>query len=208
MDIVLRWLLAYEYLAMFGILTLCGVGLPLPEEVTLLGSGLLVGWHEANFLAATLACASGILLGDFIIFGLGHSYGQKFLDSAPMHLLLSPSRQARVRHFFSKHGSKTLFLARFFPGVRIGVYAYAGSQGVSWGRFLWIDGLGVLLSAPISVWLGCKAAQAFADDRATAVRTALEMGRRVGHWVILGSIAAIVGLVVLQRLVRTLLDRR
>src|SRR6476646_773043 len=133
---VLKWLIDYEYLAMVGILTLCGVGLPLPEEVPLLCSGLLVAWQGADFWLASLACALGILAGDSIIFGLGHYFGERFLKSRVMGLLLPPSRSARVRAFFESHGSKALFLARFFPGVRIGVYAYAGSMRVPWVRFI------------------------------------------------------------------------
>jgi len=186
-DIVLDWLIRYEYFAMLAILVLCGVGLPLPEEVTLLGSGLLVGWHEADFWLASLVCSTGILLGDSIIFGLGHHFGQRFLMSRPMRMILTDGRQAKVQHFFSRHGDKALFLARFFPGVRIGVYAYAGSQGISWTRFLLLDGLGVLISCPISIFVGRWAGQAFADDREQAIRMASESMQRVSHWVALSA---------------------
>ena len=37
------FLARYKYLAMFGVLLLCGIGLPVPEEVTLILSGLAVG---------------------------------------------------------------------------------------------------------------------------------------------------------------------
>ena len=40
---IIGWLLHLKYFAMFGILVLCGLGLPIPEEATLVGSGLLVG---------------------------------------------------------------------------------------------------------------------------------------------------------------------
>jgi membrane protein DedA with SNARE-associated domain len=190
MDFVLNSLLRYEYAAMFGLLTLCGIGLPLPEEVTLLGSGLLVGWHEADFWLATLACAAGILMGDSLIFGLGRQYGRRFLQSGPMHLLLPAARQASVQVFFVKHRSKALFLARFFPGVRIGVYAYAGSQRITWARFICLDGLGVLISGPTSIWVGRCAARAVGADREAAMRVASERMHDVGHWFALAAVVA------------------
>ena len=202
METVLSWLLQYEYLAMFGILLMCGIGLPVPEEVTLLGSGLLVGWGEADFLLASMACVLGILMGDSVIFGLGHHYGQRFLDSRPMHLLLPPGRQIKVQQFFNKHGSKALFLARFFPGVRIGVYAYAGSQRVAWSRFITLDFLGTLISGPTSILIGRWAATAFADDREEAIAVAVERAHKVGHWVILAIVLALVGFVLIQTLLR------
>jgi membrane protein DedA with SNARE-associated domain len=185
MNLVLTWLLQYEYAAMFALLTLCGVGLPLPEEVTLLGSGLLVGWQEADFWLATLACSSGILMGDSLIFGLGRQYGRRFLQSGLMQLLLPAARQASVQVFFVKHRSKALFLARFFPGVRIGVYAYAGSQRITWMRFICLDGLGVLISGPTSIWVGRWAALAMGSDRQAAMRLASERMHDVGYWMAL-----------------------
>ena len=56
-----------------------------------------------------------------------------------MRFLLPSQRQARVSAFFRKHGSKTVFFARFFALVRVGVYAYAGSQRMRWSRFLFLD---------------------------------------------------------------------
>lgn len=182
MDLVLNWLLQYQYAAMFGLLTLCGIGLPLPEEVTLLGSGLMVGWHEADFWLSTLACASGILAGDALVFGLGHHYGRRFLQSGLIRVLLPAARQASVQVFFVKHRSQALFLARFFPGVRIGVYAYAGSQRITWSRFICLDALGVLISGPTSIWVGRMAARAVAGDRHAAMRLAHARMHDVGLW--------------------------
>ena len=200
MEQVINYLVAYKYPAMLGLLTLCGLGLPLPEEVPLLSSGLLCGWHEANFWLSTLCCATGILAGDSLIFGLGHIFGQRFLNSRPMLLLLPAHRQARVIRFFTSHGDKALFFARFFPGVRIGVYAYAGSVGVSWRRFIGLDGAGVMLSAPTSILVGRWAAQKFANNHAEAIAYATHLSDRIGHWVIAGFAALVLLLVILRKL--------
>jgi cytidylate kinase len=200
MEQVLNWLVSYKYPAMLGLLTLCGVGLPVPEELTLLSSGLLCGWNEANFFLSSLCCATGILLGDSIIFGLGHVYGQRFLSSRPMRLLLPAHRQARVIQFFASHGDKALFFARFFPGVRIGVYAYAGSIGVSWRRFIALDGGGVLLSAPTSILVGHWAAKKFANDRSDAILYASQLSHRLGRWAVMGIVAAGLLVLLLRRL--------
>ena len=184
MDAVLAYLMQFEYLAMFVILLLCGLGLPVPEEVTLVGSGLLVGWGEAQFGTASAACVAGILCGDSLIFGLGHHFGRRFLESRPMRFVLTHEREVRVQAFFAKHKSKALFLARFFPGVRIGVYAYAGSQRVPWGRFLALDFLGAMISGPTSISIGAWAARALASDRDEAVRLAVARVREFGLSVI------------------------
>lgn len=182
MATVLAWLFEFRYLAMFGILVCCGLGLPVPEEVTLLGSGLMVGWNQANFVLASVACVAGILVGDSIIFGLGHHYGRTFLDSRVMRVLLSPKRRVKVEQFFETHGSKAVFLARFFAGVRIGIYAFAGTQRMSWLKFLALDFIGAMISGPTSILIGKWAAQAFADDPHQAMLKASEMFKHFAFW--------------------------
>ncbi len=169
MDQVLHWLGRYQYLAMFGILVLCGLGLPVPEEVTLIGSGFVVQWHSdpdhvwASYMLATLACTVGILVGDSIIFFIGRRYGRQFFGNRIVRWMLPRRRQARVRREFSRHGKKTVFFARFVAGIRIGVYAYAGQHGMRWPQFLFLDFLGCLVSVPTSIWIGKFVAGKVAD---------------------------------------------
>ena len=167
MESVFSFVNRFKYLAMFGILVLCGLGLPIPEEVTLLASGVAGGWEDARYLPACLACTAGILLGDSVIFWVGRGYGRRLFASRFGRWLLPKRRQARVRRAFFKHGKKTVFFARFVAGLRIGVYAYAGQHGMRWGRFLFLDFLGCVVSVPTSIWVGKFAAENFADrDRA------------------------------------------
>ncbi len=53
-----------------------------------------------------------------------------------------------------RHGSKTIFYARFFAGLRAIVYLSAGSLGVSPWRFFLYDLLGALISVPLMVSAG------------------------------------------------------
>ena len=190
MDTLEALLRRFRYVAMFGVLFLCGIGLPLPEEVTLLASGLAVGWGWADYVLASLACVAGILAGDCIIFGLGRYWGRTFMYSRATRWIFTRKRQAKVRRLFSQHHSKTVFLARFFAGIRIVVYAYAGQHGMSWGRFLLLDLLGALISGPTSIAIGWFAAVRIADpeDARAFARGILTRGT---HWLYL-AIAVVI----------------
>src|SRR5262245_61181055 len=148
LDNLLGLLGRFKYAAMFGILFFCGLGLPVPEEVTLIGSGLAVGWDKADFWLASVACVAGILAGDSIVFALGRYRGKWFLSSRPMRWLLTESRQQRIWKLFARHGNAAVFFTRFIAGLRIGVYAYAGQHGMAWARFLFLDLCGALISGP------------------------------------------------------------
>lgn len=179
LDNILGLLEKYKYFAMFGVLFACGLGLPLPEEVTLIASGLAVGWEKANFLWASAACVAGILAGDAFIFAMGRYFGKRFLQSRPMRIVLSEKRQARIHSLFARRGNLAVFFARFLAGIRIGVYAYAGQHGMSWVRFLFLDLCGALLSGPTSIWIGSYAARQVADPQSAA--------RKAREWIHEGS---------------------
>lgn len=202
MNTVLDLLGRYKYLAMFSVLVACGLGLPLPEEVTLISSGLAVGWAQADFYLASVVCVLGILAGDAIVFGLGRMVGPRLLGSRLMRFLLPERRQKRVGQFFGKHGNKTVFVARFFAGLRIGVYFYAGQHGMKWWKFLLFDLAGALISGPTSIWVGKFAASQIADP-IHARRAATHLLHKGQHWMYTG-----VALLVVVMLIHALYNRR
>ena len=61
----------YRYLAMFGILFISAMGVPIPEEPLLIASGLSVGWGNSQYHLAVAACLAGILAGDLWVYFLG-----------------------------------------------------------------------------------------------------------------------------------------
>ncbi len=153
----------FGYLAPFAVLLLCGLGLPLPEEVSLIGAGVLVHRGEVRFLPITVLCSVAILLGDSIPFWLGRRYGLAALRVRWVARMVHPERFARIQSRFEEHGNWATFACRFFAGVRIPGYFVAGMMGMGYPRFLLLDALGVLISVPVSIWLG----QLFADQMDT-----------------------------------------
>lgn len=149
----------FTYLGPFLVLLLCGIGLPLPEEVTLIGSGILVHRGEAEFIPITIVCSLAILLGDSIPFFMGRRYGKRVLRFRLIAKLLHPERFAKVEKRFLEHGTWATFVCRFLPGIRIPGYFIAGTMKMKPSRFVLLDGLGILISVPVSIWVG----ELFAD---------------------------------------------
>lgn len=146
--------LEYGYLAVFGTLLLCGLGLPLPEELTLIAAGLVVYEGRADLVLMIGVTVVGILAGDGMLFFLGRRYGPVLLQRRLFSRLLHAERMSKVRAQFDRHGVKAVFFARFFAGIRAPIYFTAGTLGMRYRTFLILDLLGALLSAPVSVWLG------------------------------------------------------
>lgn len=143
-----------SYMGPFLGLLLCGLGLPLPEEVFLLSAGILLYKGEVEFVRITLLCSFAILLGDSLPFLLGRRYGMRALEIPWIARVLHPERFQRFRRRFDAHGNWAVFACRFLPMLRIPGYFVAGTMGMRWGRMLLLDSLGVLLSVPASIYLG------------------------------------------------------
>lgn len=152
----------FPYLLVFFLLYLSGVGLPMPEEPTLLLGGYLIylrgedqpgvsmAWPLAGMIAT--ACTA-ILAGDLTMYWLGRRFGQAFLSHRYMRWIFSKQNRGRIERFYERFGLWAIFCSRFIAGVRLGSFFLAGATKVPLRSFLLMDGLGTLISGPISVWL-------------------------------------------------------
>lgn len=147
----------FSYAIVFTILIICGLGVPLPEDVSLILGGFLVHEEKAQLYFMMLTGYVGIIAGDSLIFAMGRRFGSK-VGSEPgfFQRIISPAKRARVERLFKRHGEKIIMLARFLPGVRSVTYFTAGSVGMRYSHFILFDSIAALASAPIFVFLGYK----------------------------------------------------
>ncbi|BBD79071.1 DedA family protein [Aerosticca soli] len=145
----------HGYLAVFVALLLCGFGLPLPEDITLIAGGIITGLGYGNAHGMVGVTLAGVLIGDASMFLLGHHYGPRILKWRLIAWLLPPARYAAVQRQFERYGNRLMFIARFLPGMRTAVFVTAGAtHRVGFLRFLLLDGLAALISVPLWVYLG------------------------------------------------------
>lgn len=170
MDAFLSWLMLsfgavdalVVYAVGFLVLVICGVGLPIPEDITLLTMGYLTYLPlpdgsprpHANVLLAIGIGFLGCMCGDGVMFALGRRYGLRLLGRRPFCWLLTASRIERARRTVERHGPKMLFAARFMPGVRSVGFFTAGLLGTPYLRFVTFDGLAAAISVPFFVGAG------------------------------------------------------
>jgi membrane protein DedA with SNARE-associated domain len=153
----MEWLLAqltsHAYAKLAGILLLCGLGLPIPEDISLIAAGYLAHLGTVEVHRVFAVCFTAVLAGDSIAFLLGRSFGTRILASRLARRYFTPRRQRRVRAYFRTYGSKVVFIARFLPGLRFSIFLSAGMLRVKPHIFLIYDSLAALLSVPFLVYL-------------------------------------------------------
>jgi membrane protein DedA with SNARE-associated domain len=144
----------FTYAGLFCVLLLCGLGLPLPEDMALLAGGFLA--HRGlTQLPMTLAVSLlGVVAGDNCLFYMGRRFGTGLVSYFQLGRPSSQAQIKRLREFMHRHGNRAIFYARFLVGLRALIYLTAGSLGFSLGKFVFYDLLGAAISVPIVVSLG------------------------------------------------------
>ncbi|VEJ08609.1 DedA family protein [Actinobacillus delphinicola] len=156
MDILISFFSEYGYWAVFLVLVICGFGVPIPEDITLVSGGVISGlYSDTNPHIMLVVSLMGVIVGDSTMYWLGRIYGTKILRFRLMKKVVTLQRLRLVREKFAKYGNWVLFFARFLPGLRAPIYVIAGiTNKISYLRFVIIDLIAACISVPIWVYLG------------------------------------------------------
>ncbi|HLK69423.1 MAG TPA: DedA family protein [Bryobacteraceae bacterium] len=115
---VLAWITQYGYIAIFCLLILGIVGLPVPDETLLTFSGYLI--YRGQFAAPLtfVAAFAGSACGISISFWLGRTFGLTLVHRYGKYVRLREDHINRAHKFFERAGHWSLTFGYFIPGVR------------------------------------------------------------------------------------------
>lgn len=145
MDDATQFLVRHGGLVLFAAVFAEQAGLPIPAVPVLLAAGALAGAGKMNLALAVVLGVVACLLGDLIWYYLGRHRGAQVLKVLCRISLEPDSCVRRTEGFFVRHGTRSLVLAKFIPGLSTVTPALAGLFGVSVERFLLYNGLGAFL---------------------------------------------------------------
>ena len=192
----MRWFIAQlstmtplgAYLWLGGILLLCGFGLPIPEDISLIAAGYFAWRGVLDVHMAFIVCLSAVLLGDTMSFFMGRYFGRRVLSSRLAQRYFTPRRQLRVRAYFRKFGSKVVLVGRFTPGLRFTIFFTAGTLHVRPAVFLIYDFAAAAFSVPVLVY----SAWFFGDQ----IDRVVVYARHTEHGILLAIVIAAVVIVI------------
>jgi len=152
---VLQWVATYGYVAVFGLLVLGIVGVPLPDEFLLTGCGFLVYRGDLHALPLVASAAAGSMCGITCSYIIGRTLGWKFLHSRAGRLLHIRDDQIRwVHDWFNRMGHWALMIGYFIPGVRHFTAIVAGTSKLEYRAFAVFAYAGALIWVGTFVFLG------------------------------------------------------
>lgn len=137
------WIDSYGYAAVFLLVGLESIGLPLPGETALITAALYAATtHHLDIWAIIAVATAGAIIGDNIGFALGRWGGYRLLRRYGKYIRLDQRRMKIGRYIFQQHGGKVVFIGRFIAVLRTYAAFLAGTNRMSWPRFLFFNAAG------------------------------------------------------------------
>jgi membrane protein DedA with SNARE-associated domain len=136
----------FPYIGIFILLILGGVGLPFPEDATLILSGFLVAQNVINPFQTFLAVYSGLLISDFFLYWVGKKYGRMVVEHKRFQKIISPDRLSKLEEKFKKGDVWVILIGRHFLGLRAQIFLVAGVMRMPAIKFLMTDAATALLT--------------------------------------------------------------
>jgi membrane protein DedA with SNARE-associated domain len=152
---VLQWVSTYGYAAIFSLLVLGIVGLPVPDEWLLVFSGYLAFSGRLSTPGAFGAALLGSVCGITCSYWLGRRFGLPFLHTKfGRHLHISDLQIRRAHDWFHRIGHWSLVIGYFIPGVRHFTALIAGTSCLEYPEFAKFAYSGALLWVSTFLFIG------------------------------------------------------
>jgi len=155
LDDILLLIEHYGYIALFGLLAVGIVGLPVPDEILMTTVGSLTSnGGPLSFCKSLLVSYLGTMSGMLVSYYLGKTVGKPFLYRFGKWVKLTPQRLELAEGWFKKYGLWTVAFGYYVPGVRHFTCYLAGVSGVALWRYLLYAGTGALIWCTSFLTLG------------------------------------------------------
>ncbi|GAB7056599.1 DedA family protein [Paenibacillus sp. YK5] len=156
MEHLLQLIDHYGYFALYGLLALGIVGIPVPDEILMTTVGSLTAAEEPLLsFGVTLAVSfCGAMTGMVVSYILGRKVGKPFLYKYGKWVKLTPERLHVAENWFKKYGMWAVAFGYYVPGVRHFTCYWAGVSNVGIWRYLLFAGIGGLIWVTTFLTLG------------------------------------------------------
>jgi len=136
MDGVFTWVAAHGYWALYLLLALGVVGLPIPDETLLVFTGYLIGRGTLHPVGAFIAAVAGAWTGISGSYLLGRTLGVGAVHRYGKYIHFTEDRLAYVHRWFDRIGHWMLVVGYYIAGVRHFTAVVAGMSKLEYPTFI------------------------------------------------------------------------
>jgi membrane protein DedA with SNARE-associated domain len=135
MEAVFGWVATYGYGALFGLLILGIVGLPIPDETLLVFCGYLISQGKLNAFETYIAALAGSCCGITVSYFIGRTAGLGVVHRFGKYLHVNDQQLDRVHGWFEHSGHWALLFGYYVAGVRHFTAIIAGASKLEFPAF-------------------------------------------------------------------------
>ncbi|MBV8569461.1 MAG: DedA family protein [Acidobacteriaceae bacterium] len=154
MQWLFSWIAQYGYAALFLLLMLGIVGLPVPDETLLFFCGYLIWKGRLHFSLTLLTAFAGSCSGISLSYFIGRRYGRRLIHHYGGRVHVTPQRIHRVYAWFHRIGAWALTIGYFIAGVRHFTALVAGMAHMRYSKFAVFAYLGAAVWVTTFILLG------------------------------------------------------
>ncbi len=131
-----RWLAEYGYLAVFVLVGIESIGIPVPGETMLIIAAVYAAAAgKLSILLVVAVAAAGAVVGDNLGYAVGRFGGWRLLRRWGRYVRIDEKKLKLGRYLFMRHGGKVVFFGRFVGILRTYSAALAGANHMRFRRF-------------------------------------------------------------------------
>ncbi|MBV8613695.1 MAG: DedA family protein [Acetobacteraceae bacterium] len=119
------------------------MGIPFPGETTLIAAAAYAGsTHKLSIVLVVAAAAAGAIIGDNVGFWIGREVGLRLLLRYGKYIRMTERRIKLGQYLFQRYGGVVVFFGRFVAVLRALAAFLAGTNRMTWPRFLVFNAAG------------------------------------------------------------------
>ncbi|WP_432353910.1 DedA family protein [Sporosarcina sp. A2] len=157
---IMDLLAEYGYYGVLALIFVENLFPPIPSELILTFSGVLVASHHLSMGWMIVAATIGSVVGAMFLYGIGMFLDvprlERLTDRYGRWLRLKRKDIRRADAWFDKYGPWTVLICRVIPLVRSLISIPAGMSGMNFPLFIILTALGSLAWNSVLIYLGFK----------------------------------------------------
>lgn len=154
MELITLFLTEWGYLALFVLMALENMNIPIPSEIILGFAGFLVYKQIFSFIPTIIIGTIAGIVGSLLSYWLGYKGGRAILLKYSTTQNLTTKKLVAANSWFQKYGGIAVFTGRLLPGIRTFISLPAGIARYDLSKFIILSLFGTIPWTLFLVYLG------------------------------------------------------
>ncbi len=155
---IINFVQSYGYLAVFVLMTLDSICIPIPSEITMPFAGYLAFTGHGSLIIYILVGTAASLIGSYAAYAIGYYLEEtiilSLIDKYGKYILLRKHEYEKSMLWFKKYGAFVVFIGRLLPGLRTFISLPAGLSEMNLIKFSIYTVLGSFAWSAVLTYIG------------------------------------------------------